>query len=503
MIRTLASAIALSLALCTTPLVAEPAPATADQAPVYATLDADFARWMDENHVPGLVWGVVQDGKVVHLRAFGVQTPGGRAVDAETRFRIASMSKAFTAYAILTLRDSGKLRLDDPVWKYVPEVRRWGADITVADLLHHSAGFVTDDPWGDRQQVMPEEDFTRLLANGVPRTAPRGTRYEYSNLGYALLGRIVTNLAGVNFADHIRKTVMMPLGMNATTYEVREVSPDRLAKGYRWEDGAWKEEPTMPHGAFGAMGGVVTTASDYARWIGFLLSAWPAQAGDGAPHATVRAMQYGGGLPQLRTRPGREGANCPLAAIYGAGLIAGQDCHLGQVLFHGGGFPGYGSHMLLLPDTGTGLFVLTNRTYSGPSGPLWDAATALQAAGVITPRKTVAEPWLKLAYINAATLWRDGRINPDVLSPNFLMDRDADHWARLIAQRKAEAGTCNFSDAPISATGSLSGTFTWQCTNGRIEGIVLLAPSYTPRIQSLTFDFVPAPVPLDKSAPKR
>jgi serine-type D-Ala-D-Ala carboxypeptidase/endopeptidase len=152
------------------------------------TLDAAFAKWMTENHVPGVVWGVVIDGKLAHVQALGVQdlNETRRPVTADTGFRIASMSKAFTGYAILKLRDEGKLRLDDPAWKYIPEIKSWGKDITVADLLYHASGMVTDDPWGDRQQPMPEAEFTKLLKAGVPRTAPRGTRYEYSNMGYAM-----------------------------------------------------------------------------------------------------------------------------------------------------------------------------------------------------------------------------------------------------------------------------------------------------------------------------
>jgi serine-type D-Ala-D-Ala carboxypeptidase/endopeptidase len=147
--------------------------------------DAAFAKWMEENHIPGLVWGVVRDGRLVHVKTMGVQDLGDarRPVTADTGFRIASMSKAFTGYAIMKLRDGGKLRLDDPAWKYIPEIKSWAKDITVADLLHHTAGFVTDDPWGDRQQVMPEAEFTKLLKAGVPRTAPVDTRYEYSNMG--------------------------------------------------------------------------------------------------------------------------------------------------------------------------------------------------------------------------------------------------------------------------------------------------------------------------------
>ena len=93
--------------------------------------DAAFEKWMAENHIPGMVWGVVQHGRVVHVKAMGVQDLGDarRPVTTDTGFRIASMSKAFTGYAILKLRDEGKLRLDDPAWKYIPEIKSWAKDV--------------------------------------------------------------------------------------------------------------------------------------------------------------------------------------------------------------------------------------------------------------------------------------------------------------------------------------------------------------------------------------
>lgn len=482
------------IAASSLPAGAQPSPpASAEQQSTYTAIDAQFERWMAANHVPGLVWGVVIDGRLVHVGAFGQQSlePGGRPVTADTGFRIASMSKAFTAYAVLRLRDEGKLRLDDPVWKYVPEVKSWGADITVADLLHHAAGFVTDDPWGDRQQPMAEAEFTRLLKAGVPRTAPRATRFEYSNLGYALLGRIVSNVSGMNYSRYVSQKVFVPLGMAGSTYEVSAVPQDRRAIGYRWEDNGWQTEPQMAHGVFGAMGGVTTSANDYARWLGFLLSAWPA-SGARDPGATVRAMQTGGGLPQLRTRPGTMRSDCKLAAVYGAGLIAGQDCVLGQVLYHGGGYPGYGSHMLLIPDAGVAVFALTNRTYAGPSGPVWDAATQLSEAGLIRPRGLATSASLNTAYGNVRTLWKAGRLQVlpgGSLAMNFVLDRDPAHWQTLLAERKAQAGVCDTA-AAITPTGALSGRFSWTCTNGTINGTLLLAPTPAPRIQALAFDFV-------------
>ena len=166
-------------------------------------------------HIPGMVWGVVKDGKLVHVKGAGVQDiEAKRPVTPDTLFRIASMTKAFTALSILRLRDEGKLSLDAPAETYVPELKgsSYPTDdspkIRVRELLTHTAGFVTDDPWGDRQTPLPEDDFTRLLSHGVPFTRPPGTAMEYSNLGYALLGRIVANVSQQPYKDFVQRTLL-------------------------------------------------------------------------------------------------------------------------------------------------------------------------------------------------------------------------------------------------------------------------------------------------------
>ena len=201
-----------------------------------AEVDRIFAEWRLAAHVPGLVYGIVADGKLVHVEGLGVRDIATRkAVTADSLFRIASMSKAFTALAILKLRDEGKIVLDAPAETYVPELRNWvyptsdSPRITVRNLLTHSAGFVEDNPWGDRQQVLPEADFTTMLKAGVPFARAPGLAMEYSNFGYATLGRIISNVSGVRYQDYIRRELMVPLGMASTGYDVLASPPARRA----------------------------------------------------------------------------------------------------------------------------------------------------------------------------------------------------------------------------------------------------------------------------------
>ena len=211
-------------------------PLLAQDAAVLAAIDRTMENYRLDAHIPGMVWGIVQDGRLVHVKGAGVQDiDAKRPVTADTLFRIASMTKAFTALSILKLRDDGKLALDAPVETYVPELRGWkyptedSPKIRVRELLTHTAGFVTDDPWGDRQTPLPEDDFTRLLRDGVPFTRPPATAMEYSNLGYALLGRIIANVSGQPYKDFVQRLLFAPLGM--TVHGIRRCSrPSRTSR---------------------------------------------------------------------------------------------------------------------------------------------------------------------------------------------------------------------------------------------------------------------------------
>ncbi|HYC97347.1 serine hydrolase domain-containing protein [Brevundimonas sp.] len=487
-----------------------PAPAAAVAAPAsleeaIPVIDAAFDHWQANARAPGLVYGIVRNGEIIHLRATGVRAVDGAAVTPDTLFRIASMSKAFTALAILKLRDEGKLSLDALAETYVPELAAWTyptADsprIRVRDLLNHTAGFVTDDPWGDRQQVLTEAEFTQMLRDGVPFTRAPQTAFEYSNFGYALLGRIVTNVSGRPYNDYIEAEIMRPLGMTSSGYDVFAAPQERRALGYRWENDAWLREPDMRHGAFGSMGGVQTSAEDYARWIAFLLSAWPARdEPETGPvrRSTVREMAQGSNFVSPRGRTGPDGQPCAGAGAYGMGLQAIVDCELGVYLAHGGGYPGYGSFMILMPERGTGLFAFANRTYAGPSGPLMDAATTLVRSGEAPVRSAATSAVLAERYADVGRIWAAGDVTAagDRLAMNFLMDRSADSWRAVLTQLKTDAGAC-VTDAPVTPTGALSGSFRWTCDKGQIDGRVLLAPTNPATIQAVNFRLSPTPAP--------
>ncbi len=172
----------------------------------FAEIDRAAQQFVSAGHVPGAAWAIVVDGELAHLGVAGTRRAGDDApVDGDTVFRIASMTKSFTAMAILALRDEGKLSLDDPAERYVPELKGLtyptsdSPRVTVRHLLSHAAGFPEDNPWGDQQLAATEEEFSAMMKRGIPFSNSPGLAYEYSNLGFAILGRIVVRVSGMPY----------------------------------------------------------------------------------------------------------------------------------------------------------------------------------------------------------------------------------------------------------------------------------------------------------------
>jgi CubicO group peptidase (beta-lactamase class C family) len=210
--------------------------------------------------------------------------------------------------------------------------------------------------------------------------------------------------------------LLTPLGMTVSGFEVTDAPVERRAVGYRWENDAWVEEPTMRDGAFNAMGGLQVSANDYARWVAFLLSAWPPRDGPEigpVKRSMVREMAQGLNFVTVATRAGASGATaCKQAAAYAMGWRVAQDCDLGLTMAHGGGYPGYGSHVMLMPDYGVGIFALSNRTYAGPSGPAWDSAVAMHKAGLLKPRPLPVSAAVAATHEAARKAYAAGSLGP-------------------------------------------------------------------------------------------
>jgi serine-type D-Ala-D-Ala carboxypeptidase/endopeptidase len=480
---------------------AQPAAAPSSVQSAAAGLDPVFEDFARERHVPGLVYGVVHGGRLVYVRSFGVQdVDSRRPVTPATVFRIASMTKNFTALGVLKLRDEGRLALDAPVETYVHRARPWrGATgdspkLTVRHLLGHMGGFVTDDPWGDRQLDLDPAAFSAFLESRPPYARAGGEAFEYSNFGYALLGRIVENTSGRDYDAFMETELLRPLGMTSSTFHLDRIAPDRRAHGYRWEDERWKPEPVLRHGAYGAMGGLHTTAEDYARYLAFVLSAWPPRDGPESPvlkRSSVREIAIASSSPRLFRRPLDQRADaegCDVAGAYGLGMIVMSDCRLGVWLTHGGGLPGYGSNVVLIPQRDLAVFAFSNLTYAPLATPVREAAARLVASGAFPTRPVPASESLRAMQAAAGRIYAAGDVAaaPEALAVNVLLDLDAAHRNAELAQLRRELGACQTAERLEPAT-AMQGLAVWRCERGRLQARLLLAPTTPPTLQVLEF----------------
>ena len=245
-------------------------------------LDKLFQAKFEESGATGLAVGLIVDGEPVYQRGIGVRdVASGAPVDAHTVFRLASLTKSFTALAVLKLRDEGKVSLDLPVTTYLPELRalvaptRDAPPITLRLLLSNASGLSYDDLWGAVTFGKSEAELNELLGSGVQFTSTPAMKYAYSNLGWALLGRVVERVSGRSYRDYVTTNILQPLGMTSTVWEPADVAPGRLATGYHHAGTKLVAEPRMSEGAFAPAGGLYTSLNDYARYAAYNLAAYP------------------------------------------------------------------------------------------------------------------------------------------------------------------------------------------------------------------------------------
>jgi CubicO group peptidase (beta-lactamase class C family) len=472
-------------------------------AQAFPDIDRLVAAFMAERRVPGAAWGLVIDGELAHVGVAGHRELAGKSpVTRDSVFRIASMTKSFTAMAILRLRDEGRLSLDDPAAQHVPELKglRYPTSdaprITVRDLMSHAAGFPEDNPWGDQQLAATEEEFTRMLQQGIPFSNAPGVAYEYANFGFAILGRIITNVSGTPYRQYLDEAILRPLGMTSTTLEPGSVPPDRLAHGYRWEDAQWKDEPPLADGAFGAMGGMLTSVADLAKYVGAFLDAWPPRDGPEAGpvrRASLREMQQiWRARPAIVTRAAAGGPNLN-AGGYGYGLRVTQSCQFDHIVAHSGGLPGYGSLMQWLPEYGVGFIAFGNVTYTGWAGVAANAFDRLAATGGLQRRMPQPSPALvemRDAVSRLIVSWDDKGAD-EMAAMNLFLDRSKERRRKEIEDLRAKVGQCTAPASFDTVENWLRGQWTMTCERGDLRVAITLAPTVPPRVQHL--DVRPAP----------
>lgn len=464
-------------------------------AAAFPAVEKIFGEYARQHHFPGTVFGIVADGKLVYTGSTGMSNLEKKyPANGQSAFRIASMSKSFASVAILQLRDQGKLKLDDPAYLYIPELKSQQSlttdapPITIRQLLTHAAGFPEDNPWGDRQLGISDEQMLSMFKKGISFSTVPGTAYEYSNMGFAMLGYIIKKVSGATYQEYIRKNIWQPLGMNHTYWEYMDVPESRLALGYRWLNNSWIKQPMEHDGAYGIMGGIITTMDDYAKYVAFMLEAWPPRDGmEKGPlkRSSLREMQQPWNFNNLNANyKYPDGRSCPMVSAYGYGLRWTKDCAGRVSVGHSGGLPGFGSNWTILPDYGIGIISFINLTYA-PATTLNNRAldTLLKISGV-TPRKLPVSAILKQRQqelVKVLPDWRNENLT-GVFAENFFLDYLVDSLRKESGEIFKQAGKI-IRVGEMNPENNLRGSFLLSGEAADIEIYFTLSPEMPALVQ--------------------
>ncbi|CAN5391474.1 serine hydrolase domain-containing protein [soil metagenome] len=414
-----------------------------------------------EHLCPSISWGVVADGALAHHGAVGTLNDGSSPT-ADTVYRIASMTKSFTAATVLALRDEGVWSLDDPVARYAPELSTvvgppGSPPITLRHLLSMASGLATDDAWADRHLDITGPEIDAIYADRPAFARVPNAAYEYSNLGYAMIGRAIERATGRRAQQHITDRFLQPLALNDTTW----IQPDHdnWARPYRAQDG--KSVRDMPDpigdGDLAPMGGLWTTVADLAKWVAWFDSANSRPEQDdaiGLSTASRREMQRIHTYIGIMTVADRA---CP--AGYGFGLNVRDDAELGTIVAHAGGLPGYGSNMRWFAGRGVGAIALSNTTYGQMSVLTMRLLTALHKHGAVPSTPAVVAPaWEQAATRLLALLnnWDDA-VAFELFEDNIVLDDSFERRQAEAAALIAKHGTLHIT--AMRPTSAANGEF--------------------------------------------
>ena len=464
----------------------------------FPVIDSLFKNYATQNHFPGIAFGLVVDGKLVFTGSQGYTDIAKQIpVTSSSLFRIASMTKSFTAMAILKLRDEGKLHLDDPAYLYIPELKKIkyptadSPPLTIRHLLTHGAGFPEDNPWGDRQLADNDKDFVEFISKQISFSNPPGIAYEYSNLGFAMLGKIITAVSGQSYQQYIRENIWSPLGMKTSEWEFGNIAPDKLAHGYRWLNEKWNEETLLhdvPDGSWGAMGSMISSIDEFANYVALHLAAWPpSNAPDNGPirRSSLREMHHPWRMNELISDyKFPDGRTCAVATAYNYGLGWMKDCEGRIFISHSGGLPGFGSQWRIIPDYGIGVLAFANRTYA-PMGAinLRVLDTLIKIAG-LQPRELPASAILekrKNELVQLLPHWNNAE-SAGIFAENFFADYSLDSLKKSAGELFAKAGNIT-RIKELKPQNQLRGSFIIEGSNANIEIYFTLSPENPPLIQ--------------------
>lgn len=344
-----------------------------------------FSAWLEGQiayrGLPGIAVGVVADQELVWSAGFGFADVKEKVpMTPATKFRMASHSKLFTATAIMQLREQGKLRLDDPVSKYLPwfTVKPAGDDdgpITIEQLLTHSSGLPREagDHWSSND--FPTADEVKQLMSGRQAAFPPATRWKYSNLAYTVAGMVVEAVSGQSWAAYLQANIFDPLGMTASSVD-KPVPGLTVGYGRRMPDGTREVIPFIDARGMGPATGLTSNVEDMAKFVS-------AQFRKG-PRGGNRILSTGSLREMHRVRSLEN--NWTTGTGIGFGVNRFRDkVYVG----HGGGYLGNTTNTTIQLDSKVGVIVLTNTNDSDP-GAL--ARQLMVTVGEAVAKATAAKP---------------------------------------------------------------------------------------------------------------
>lgn len=385
------SAIASAL-VCALLLFVFGGPAATAQGKDFTAVDAVLQEELKAAGIPGATIAVVSGGRVVHMRGFGLaNVETGEAMTPERLFRLGSTTKMFTAAALASLADQGRVDLQKPVGTYIKGLHPSIARVTGHQLLSHTSGILDEAP------MYGSHDDAALLNNAMKWTEDRfftepGKIYSYSNPGYWLAGGLIESVSGKAYADQMHEALFAPLGMTSTTLRPTIAMTYPLAQGHDVAEGkATVIRPFADNTASWPAGSIFSNVRDLSRFVMAFV------AGGSLDGKQVLAP----GVIRMLTTPASKIPGSD--SSYGYGLNLGV-MHGVRVVQHGGSRSGYGSTIRMIPERQFGVIVLANR--SGASLPRTVDRAMLIELGLPADTRTTSpsEPAAKLPPLADAQL---------------------------------------------------------------------------------------------------
>jgi len=332
-----------------------------------ARLDALLDAWKLKN-APGMAAVLIRDGRIEYRKTFGLADLDARTpITPDTQFLLASLTKQFTAMAVMILVERHQLRLDDTLAKFCPEFPGYARTITIRHLLNHTAGFTQyqellvgtiDEESYFRSSKTPRaaHEFTaaealEALSRQERLRFPPGDRFEYSDSAYVVLAQIIERITGKRYAEFLKETIFDPLGMNDTmVVDERKQKVPRMALSYAMRDGRWQDITYSPENSIYGEDGIYSTVNDLYKWDQALyterlvsrstleMAFTPGLANDGNEIVT-----------DLLARPNSYGFGWVISSVSGEKDVE-----------HPGGWAGYDTYILRVPSRRVTAIVLTN-----------------------------------------------------------------------------------------------------------------------------------------------